>query len=356
MLVGEPGAFMSRLAPSMLSLVAMVACGGTDSDDTAAEPAVGTDTAADGGASDTFSFALDGEVENAALGLFALDVAAGMTPGVLLSAGAVSGDVAVVPSRVPGADALVPFPEDTALSFGLYAPLAWRDVDADLARDEDEPFLGSGLVVLAYFSDVNAALAAEGYGPGWNAIAMSLDGARPTVLPRDALRLPLNLVPQESLTLQGTSDGSLGETAHVAVIATDGDSPPERLLADTPATATWSLTVAGAPEPLPTGPFLQLQGTPGVYGLVAVWSDTDGSGAYGLGDATVPVCADGQAGPSALTALWIGAVTNGNDAVMMGFTGLRAGWHLMTAADGGLAEVDASTPLLASTRCGAPPS
>ncbi len=346
---------MSRLVPSMLTLVALVACGGADSD-TAADPAVGTDTAVDGGTSDTFSYALDGEVEHGALGLFTLDFAAGMEPGALLSAATVSGDVAAVPVRAPGSDALVPFPEDTTLSFALYAPLAWRDVDADLARDEDEAFLGSGLVVLAYFSGVNAALEAEGYGPGWNALAMSLDGERPTVLPRDALRLPLNLVPQESLTLRGTSDGSLGETAHVAVIATDGDSPPERILADTPATATWSLTVAGAPEPLPTGPFLQLRATPGLYGLVAAWSDTDGSGAYGLGDATVPVCADGQAGPSALTALWIGAVTNGSDAVMMGFTGLRAGWHLMTAADGGLTQVDASTPLRASTRCGGPPT
>jgi hypothetical protein len=346
---------MSRVVPSLLTLLALAACGGKDAADTGGtftSTGTATSTGTDTSGGDVFSFALDGAVEDAALALFAIDYTAGMEPGAALLAAAVSGGVAEVPRAVPDAGALVPFPENTALSFALYAPLLWRDADGDLVRDDDEPFLGSGRVVMAYFDDVDEALLAEGYRPGWNALELSMEGERPTAVALDDLHLPLNLVVAESLTLSGTADGTLGDGVHVVVLGSDGQSAPDRLLADVPATGTWTLTVSGAPDPVPTDPFLQLQATSGLYGLVTAWTDTDGSGAYSAGDAILPVCAEG--GPPSVTALWINAVTDGGDAVMMGFMGLGAGWRLMTADSGGLTSVDAATPLLASTRCGSP--
>ena len=242
-------------------------------------------------------------------------------------------------------------PEDGALSFALYAPLLWQDVDGDLVHDEGEAFLGSGSIVLAYFSDVNDTLRADGFQPGWNLLRLHMDDSRPTVLGPEDLRMPLNLVVAPSLTLHGVADDTVGEGARIAALASSGESAPEAVIASVDATDTWTLTLEGVPETVPRGPFLQLRATRGLYGLLAAWTDVDASGSYSAADGFLPLCVAGGTEPMSVAAMWVDPVMDGADALFLGFAGLGAGWRAVATEGDAFVPLAEGTGLTASATC-----
>jgi hypothetical protein len=314
--------------------------------DTAAEDTGTEDTAQDSGdtgddsGEDTgprLTWVLDRAVTGAALALHPLDPRTGLEEiqPAWTSVG-VSGDHASLPVTEPPASTFVPVDGEEGLELAMFAPLLWDDSDGDLAHDSGERFRASTRTVAVYFrGTLSPEMASLGIVLGWNALTLSTDGALPVPVRPDAIPLPLNLDPRETITFGGGVDGEAdGWSLLVAnpVDLSDGalDEPIHR----SALTSRWSVTLEGAPPASHLVPLSDATDLLTAIELPLAWIDLDDTPGLSGGDGLMRACLLSETGEvRGVNFLWIDAVRDPSYALMFGFYDYNAGW--MAAYEGG---------------------
>lgn len=209
-------------------------------------------------------------------------------------------------------------------------PTLFQDADGDLARGEDEGFVGVGATWLVYLAPpVPEEASWFGFSEGWNAIFVDYDGESFEPVEREGIPLHTNLLQEEPLILGGTWQAGtppLPTTRLALVPGSLETGSPTSLLYDEAMGSSFSLTLAGAP---PADHWADTDGdgvTEAIEVLLA-YQDEDGSG--GLSPADLPLfgaCHDDQV----VVAAWAPPPTDLGEAIVMAVLGEVGGWVALT--------------------------
>ncbi|MDP2310034.1 MAG: hypothetical protein Q8P18_28710 [Pseudomonadota bacterium] len=168
---------------------------------------------------------------------------------------------------------------------------------------------------------IAGAYAEIGIVAGWNAVFID---AEHVMHAEDPLAIPIkaDLRTVESLVVSG----GVGANASAWIAALQ----EETVLAETPVSAAWTLTVSGVPDGAVTLPIAN--GT-GVLAKLVAFDDRDGSGGYNTGDLTTHgICADGI--PAMLG--WFDPALDLATALERQRRGQQNGWNIFAGTDFGV--------------------
>ncbi|MCB9795470.1 MAG: hypothetical protein H6741_22420 [Alphaproteobacteria bacterium] len=319
-----------------------------NSDDSATDDSATDDSAADDSAADdsgepvettSLTFEIEGEWAGTTLALTYLVPSDPPVVGQQLLNTEVTGPVMSVEVAEPREGELFELNPQAypGLYAALYAPTLHVDSDGDGYFDGGEPIVAAGATWAWYLEgDLPQQLLILGFRQGWNAVELDFVGeGLPTVRDIDAIPLPADLWPVESLTLAGsyTAEFPLGDQ-RVAVISgeTFSGSPPATLLYDEDLSESWSITLSGAP---PADHWDTSGEINGAYEVAVTYDDSDGSGAFSDGDTPrfVPCLED-----AAVVAVWSAGPEDLVTAVYMSVLGIGTGWGALALPAGGQEE------------------
>lgn len=300
----------------MLAWMALAACNPYDDSDTDTDVPVDTDVTVDLRVIPDDPAAFEG----ATLGLFRLDgsyfAVTHETPTEQVALGA---DGAFTIGLTP--DVLEPAPWAAEVEQAGYALIAYVD-DHDASG-----FRGIARLDAVYLTGaIPTPYTDIGLHVGWNAFAANDEG--PPVV-GDPLAIPLeaNLVPLESVRVEGEWDGASGD-----VVGAWSTEDPSEAVGLSPTADSWSVTVYDDDYPAPSTIFSS--GDVDVAGFrIGSWIDPDYSGTWTEGDTATGVGVNAQDVPIYLA--WGAEVQTAHQAhVLVTRGGFREGWSAVYGVEG----------------------
>ncbi|MCB9780486.1 MAG: hypothetical protein H6742_18110 [Alphaproteobacteria bacterium] len=312
--------------------------GGVDSGDTTDTTDGGADSGDPGDLTATATLLLSGITEGQAVALVPVTVEKdGADPTFWPPVQVVEASTSVVVRVAPPDETYLRVVDDSMPDFriALYLPARFADLDGDLEHDDDEPWTGIGGTWLAFVEPPVPGSLKPYIDPGWNAFNVDLASDTPFWPANiDAVNVPDNLVPLDTLSLGGTWGASVspGETTRLAVVPpVIADHAVDALLYDEPVGASFSLTIDGPP---PADHYGDLDGTgrlqAGEYLLV--YDDTDGTTGLDVTTDTLrfSACHDDQV----VVLLYADPPTDLGDGLLASVSDTPIGWSAFAEPEG----------------------